>query len=154
MTGGEISGNSAIGGSGGGVFVRGADGGFHAIFEMSGGTVGGNAAGYGKDVAVQKGNVSMVSFIMSAAAQAERVFLDSTQSITIGGPLTGNGTTVIDLGIENSQTITDWVGARILKPNSTYKARFTLGQTVMITGTITATDIPATYTILNNGRIE
>jgi hypothetical protein len=147
MTGGEISGNSSTG-VGGGVFVSGG------TAEMSGGTVSGNTAGYGKEVAVEEG----VTFIMYAAPRV-RVLLCSTQSaITIGGPpLTG--TTVIDLGLgitkNQSQSITDWVGIQILKPDGARGARFTLGQAVPISTSslFTVTDIPATYTIGNDGKI-
>jgi hypothetical protein len=153
MSGGAVSGNTVSHmsdgkdiGTGGGVYASGT-------FTMNGGTVGGNTA---PGCPGTKEVVAMGDFTMSAGAQVERVFLYNTSdSITIGDSLTGSGTTVVDLGVESGQTITDWVDVQILKPDGAQKSRFTLGQIIRVSSSpyTTVMNIPATYTIGSDGKI-
>ncbi|MDR3160835.1 MAG: hypothetical protein LBU28_04390, partial [Spirochaetaceae bacterium] len=115
-------------------------------FTLSGGEVSGNTA------ANLPGNngvsVSSGTFIMSGDARPEGVFLRCYDRITIGGPLSG-GMTVIDLEINITASLSNWVGKRILSPDGARKARFKLGNAV---STNTSTPTPITgYTIDESG---
>jgi hypothetical protein len=158
MNGGAISGNisssssSYYSSSGGGVCVSGT-------MNMSGGTIGGNilsgADGYGKEVLISYSG----TLKMSGDANIERVFFYSnTSSITIAGPLSG-GVTPIDLGVTSSLPLTNYIGAPILKLDSSYSggdlaslsAHFLLGNAKLI-GESPYTETAITgYTISDGG---
>jgi hypothetical protein len=158
MSAGMVSGNT-IGSPefacGGGVLVSGG------VFIMSGGAVGGNILNttlLGKEVVVKDSG----TFILSANARPERIFLyDTSRYITISGPLSG-GIVPIDLG-DISGLPVPWENTQILRVDSSYpggnsaalKAYFTLGNSVTTDwSSNTETPIPTGpggYTINDDG---